>query len=105
MAKNTSKKSLDCKSVKMQLQYLFRRNGYLRVPNKTRRKKDGQKYKKGYEIRFVAKNEKELKKIHALLSKAGFKTGKQFSKGSQLVQPVYGKKFYEKFRSFISNQS
>lgn len=100
-----NKKSSDCKSVKKQLKYLFRRNGYLRLPNKTRRKKDGQKYKKGYEIRFVAKNEEELTKIRDLLSEAGFKTGRPFSNGTQLVQPVYGKKLYEKFRGFISNKS
>jgi len=89
------------KSVKTQLRYFFRRNGCLRAPNRARREQEGQNYKKGYEIRFVANNGKELLKIRSLLSKAGFKSGKPYSKRSQFVQPVYGKIFYEQFRKFI----
>ena len=89
------------KSVETQLLYFFHRNGCFRVPNDNRRRNEGQNYKKGYEIRFVAKDKEELLKILTLLSRAGFKSGKPFSKGSQFVQPVYGKNFYEKFRSFV----
>jgi hypothetical protein len=89
------------KSVITQLRYFFHRNGCLRAPNIARRKKEGQDYKKGYEIRFVAQNEEELLKIRSLLSEVGFKSGKPYSKGSQFVQPVYGKNSYEKFRKFI----
>jgi len=89
------------KSVKTQLRYFFRRNGCLRAPNIARQKRDGWTYKKGYEIRFVANNGKELLKIRSLLSKAGFKSGKPYSKRSQFIQPVYGKIFYEQFRKLI----
>lgn len=88
------------KSVKEQLRYFFHRNGCLRAPNSTRRKKDKQAYKKGYEIRLAANNIKELHEIRSLLRKAGFKTGKPYPKHSRLIQPVYGKSSYEKFRDF-----
>jgi hypothetical protein len=90
------------KSVKTQLLYFFHRNGYFRVVNPRRRKQKGQNYKKGYEIRFVARNREELREIRLLLKKAKFKRGKPFLKGLQFVQPVYGKKFYEQFRKFVS---
>jgi len=90
------------KSLKAQLRYYFCCNGCFRAPNIARRKREGcRNYKKGYEIRFVADNKEELQKIRSLLRKAGFKTGKPYSKRSQIVQPIYGKNFYEEFRKFI----
>jgi hypothetical protein len=89
------------KSVKQELRFFFLRNGCLRVPNKRRRKQEKLNYKKGHEIRFAAKDRKELLKIRSLLKKAGFRTGKPYSKGRQFVQPVYGKNHYEKLISFI----
>jgi hypothetical protein len=87
--------------VKTQLLYFFRRNGYFRTPDSVQQKLKKHNYKKGYEIRFVAGNKKELSEIRSLLKKAGFKPGKPYSKCLQFVQPVYGKSFYEKFRSII----
>jgi len=89
------------KSVKTELLHFFCRNGCFRVPNKKRRKRKKRCYKKGYEIRFVANNRKELSKIRSLLRMTGFKRGGPYKKRSQFVQPVYGKNFYEKFRNFI----
>jgi len=89
------------KSVQTQLRDFFKRNGCLRAPNRVRRKCDGQYYKKGYEIRFAAEDKKELSEIRSLLKHAGFKTGKPYPKRSQIIQPVYGKDFYEKFRALI----
>jgi hypothetical protein len=89
------------KSVKKRLLYFFCRNGYLRSPNKARRKRDGQYYRKGYEIRFVVNNKEELSEMRALLKKAGFKAGKPYSKHSRFVFPVYGREYYEKFQKYI----
>lgn len=76
----------------LKLRKLFRRNGYLRVPNTVGRQVDRQQYKKGYEVRFVALTESELGDIQSLLRRAGVKMGRPFSKHNQIVQPVYGKK-------------
>jgi len=66
----------------------FERNGYFRVPDRKRRKKEGsQHYKKGYEIRFVARDAAERNEIIKLLLKAERKPVKSFYKGSQIVQP------------------
>lgn len=71
------------------------------MPDKTRRKKEGQAYKHGYEIRLVVKGKIELKKIQSLLKDLGFKIGKPFEKGLQIVQPVYGKYQVEKLKTIL----
>jgi hypothetical protein len=75
----------------------FRRNGYVRVVNEKRRQEQGQKYKKGYEVRLVTRNEQELAEIRHLLEQRGLKAGKPFRKHAQIVQPVYGKGAVEWF--------
>jgi hypothetical protein len=84
-----------------QLRYFLLRNGCLRSPNTVQRKNKGQTYKKGYEIRFTAMNENELSLIRLLLIKANYKLGRPYVKVNRFIQPVYGKKYYEEFRSFI----
>lgn len=74
---------------------------YFRLPDKTRRKKEGQAYKHGYEIRLVVKGKIELKKIQSLLKDLGFNIGKPFGKGLQIVQPVYGKYQVEKLKTIL----
>jgi hypothetical protein len=49
-------------------------------------------YKKGYELRFVAYNETELREIRRLLVKIGVEpTGTPYQKRKHLVQPIYGR--------------
>ncbi len=75
------------------LRELFERNGYLRVPNPRRRKKESaDDYKKGCELRFVARSDPELRQIRTLLRRAGVNMGRPYEKHRQLVQPVYGMK-------------
>ena len=81
------------------LRQAFRRSGYVRVANQTRRKEMGQKYKKGYEVRLVGKTRAELTQIRRLLRRVGFKAGKPFEKHSRIVQPIYGKAAVEWFLS------
>lgn len=73
------------------LRELFDRNGCLRLPDRRRRKADGQGYKKGYEARFPANSAAELRDIRRLLLDAGVTLGKPFEKRRTIVQPVYGK--------------
>ena len=86
----------------VKLKGIFQRNGYIRVPSEARRKMGRQAYKKGYEVRLVAKDAEELLSIRLALTQIGFKPGKPFAKRSQTIQPVYGKKVVEFFIGVIS---
>lgn len=74
-----------------ELASFFGRNGYVRQFDGQRRDELGTRvYKKGDEIRFVAKSESELEYMQKLLLVAGFRAGKPFRKGRQFCLPVYG---------------
>lgn len=73
----------------------MRRNGVLRTPNMRRREGEGQRYKKGYEIRFVAFDEQELRQIQRMLLTLGIPFGRHFVKANRIVQPVYGREYVE----------
>ena len=90
-------------SLKSQLANYFLRNGYFRFPDENLRKLKGQNYKKGYEVRLVTNDEKELLKLSSLLDKAGFKVSKPFRKNNKYVQPIYGKDAVEKFQNLIKD--
>ena len=95
-----SSQATENESPDIQLKRLFRRNGYMRVPNKKRIKKLGrQKYKKGYEVRLVAASPAELSQIRRMLRQVGFKPANPFHKGQQIAQPIYGKAAVEWFKS------
>ena len=71
--------------------WFYHRNGYVRWQDPHRRSTEGwRSYKKGTEIRLVAKSRPELAEIRRLLKAAGFKPGRPFRKGRQFRQPVYG---------------
>lgn len=81
------------------LLYYFRRNGYVRVADLTRRKKEGaQRYKKGWEVRFVLDSEAEVREVREALRALEFKPGKVFLKSTKLVVPVYGKRVSDRIR-------
>lgn len=102
-----TKSSLQTKKVKKltvkKLADFFLRNGYLRLPSEKKSKKSKYADKKGYEVRFVARNKKELSEMKSLLKDAGFKSGKPFAKFNQFVLPVYGKEQYFKFKNLLSD--
>ncbi|MEA3266752.1 MAG: hypothetical protein U9P42_07405, partial [Candidatus Fermentibacteria bacterium] len=77
----------------------FYHRGYIREPNKTRKRKEGRSYKKGYEIRFVACSDDELAEIRQHLQEEGFELARPYNKGTKRVQPVYGKKSMERFKA------
>ncbi|MHA7129808.1 hypothetical protein [Algoriphagus namhaensis] len=80
------------------LKEFFLRNGYLRLKDKSKFEKLGsQKYKNGFEVRLIAKNEKELKKIRHAISAMGLYVANSFTKGNQIVQPIYGREITERF--------
>ncbi len=73
------------------LERFFRRNGYVRVPDPDRLAKEGRRYKKGYEVRFVANTPAELRTIRELLKMAGFAVANAFEHAKQWRQPLYGR--------------
>ena len=83
------------------LVWFFKRNGCFRKPNEERRLELGLKYKKGYEVRFVAHNESELIRIRELLELVGLKAGQPYRKSRQFVQPVYGKRAVDWFSNLV----
>jgi len=76
-------------------------NAYMRLPNEERRKTDKQKYKKGYEIRFVAKSDPEHREIADALKECGFNPGKPFKKGTQIIVPLYGREALIKLKELL----
>ncbi len=84
-----------------ELRVRFQQHGCFRAPDLQRRKNDSRGYKKGYEVRLVAQDRKDLARLRRLLKAAGFKAGKAYPKHSQLIQPVYGRDALLRFRSLI----
>ncbi len=80
------------------LKMLFLQRGFVRIPDEKRRLKDP-KYKKGCEVRLMARTESELIQIQLWLVEVGFKPGKPYRNNSRLIQPIYGKDAVEWFRS------
>lgn len=78
------------------LRKLFLQRGYLRIADEERRIDPN--YKKGCEVRLVAKTESELMQIQLWLLEVGFRPGKPFRNKSRLIQPIYGKDAVEWFR-------
>lgn len=78
---------------------LHRRNGYTRKPNPNRRASEKARYKKGWELRLVLNNEKELSEVRRLLRRAGIKPSRSFKKSKQWVQPIYGEKTVNAFEA------
>ncbi|MCX7765679.1 MAG: hypothetical protein N2246_03110 [Candidatus Sumerlaeia bacterium] len=82
------------------LAWFFHRNGYFRLADVERRRSLGSKnYKKGDEVRLVAKNSDELKRINSALKQVGLKPGKPFIKARSTIIPIYGKEAVTYFRN------
>ena len=80
-----------------QLAAMFARRPWLFVPDEERRQREGQAYKKGYEIRLVAESESELETIRQNLLAAGFPAANPFFKRNRWIQPLYGREAVERF--------
>ena len=79
----------------------YRRNGYMRVPNQALREDAPRAYKKGYEIRLVARSQRELSTMRRLLRQVDLRPGKPFPKHNQWVQPVYGRDSMDRFKTWV----
>jgi hypothetical protein len=79
----------------------YQRNGVLRTPNANRRKNERQRYHKGYEIRLLAFDARELAEIRRLLRAAGFRFGQPYVKVHRKAQPIYGKAQVTRFLELV----
>jgi hypothetical protein len=84
---------------------LFQRNGFVRWQDPRRLAAEGWgHYKKGDELRLVARSAQELRLVRRLLRKAGFEPGRPFAKGRQFGQPIYGRRAVARFLELIGAQ-
>ena len=106
--KSSPKKKPGVISKRKALKYLaeiFLRNGYLRTRDKKKLKMNGaQNYKKGFEIRLVAKNRAELRMIRAAIKAMDLTVSKTFIKHNATIQPIYGKEITLKFKKLKKDQ-
>ncbi len=87
------------------LRACFARPGYVRTANLARRKEIGsQRYKKGWEVRLVVRDARELAEVRRALAAAGFRLARPFQKYGRIAQPVYGKAAVEAFLRFRSQR-
>ncbi len=96
-----TKKSASESQPEAALVEFYNRNGYMRVPDVDRQEEDPHGYKKGCEIRLLAKTQRELRTIRRLLRQVGIKSGKPFLKANQWCQPVYGKQSMALFKKWL----
>ncbi len=86
--------------------FYFRRNGYVRRKSVERAAAEGAgRYKKGDEVRLIARSESELGHIRGLLASAGFRPGKPYAQGSSFRQPVYGRRDVARFLDPVQAES
>lgn len=86
-----------------QLAEAYCRNGYVRYQNSERLAELGsQRYKKGDEIRLVARDEAELDRFRELLVTAGFRPGKAYFQDTGWRQPIYGRMQVEEFLEMVA---
>ena len=101
-ARETRFMTEEATDLRARLKFFFERNGYLRAPNAVRKQNEGHdKYKKGYEVRLVARDADELEEIRNLLEAAGFSLAKSHVKARQFIQPIYGKGAVERFCELV----
>jgi hypothetical protein len=69
----------------------------MRAPNELRKRHLGPRDKKGWEVRFVVHNERQLKRLRNLILANGFSLANPFMKHSRWIQPLYGREAAELF--------
>src|SRR5579864_7581310 len=84
-----------------QLAQIFAKGGYVRLQNPQRLQEGSHSYRKGEEVRLVARSTTELRSIRRLLRDAGFTPGRPFLKHSKWCQPLYGVEAVSRFLTMI----
>ena len=87
--------------IALRLTTLLQRNGCFRFPRQDLRQKLGQRYKKGWETRFVLESVTELLEVRRLVHRLGLRPGRSYRKGNKWVQPIYGEHAVKCFSSWL----
>ena len=87
--------------IALRLTTLLQRNGCFRFPRQDLRQKLGQRYKKGWEARFVLESVTELLEVRRLVHGLGLRRGRSYRKRNQWVQPIYGEHAVKCFTSWL----
>ncbi len=78
----------------------FKAVGYMRRQNPSKfRAKGPDVYKKGWEVRFVARSDEELQAIRHAIYILGYTVSKTFKRQGRDVQPLYGKEIVGEFKA------
>ncbi len=81
------------------------RGGYVRLPSPSRRGEGYTEYKKGWELRLVCLNYRELREVQRCLKDAGIQPRRPFRKNNRWVQPVYGREAVGHLCDFVERQA
>jgi len=95
-----AKVSTSRRSDQRRLGRFFNRNSYCREPDASRLKEGYAKYKKGWEVRLILKDEDEVALVCRLLWKVDLMPGKAFSKSKRWAVPIYGEEAVLHLRSW-----
>jgi hypothetical protein len=87
-----AKASAARRSDQRRLGRFFNRNAYCRIPDAQRMQEGYTKYKKGWEVRLILKDEDEVAIVNGLLWRVGLVPGKAFRKSKRWAVPIYGEK-------------
>lgn len=99
MAATQHTKKLSTRTALRIMKTIFLRNGYVRIKDESKLKAKGAKnYKKGYEIRFLPKDEAELQLLQNAISTLDYYVCKTFIKHGLVIQPLYGKDITLEFK-------
>src|SRR3990172_9091139 len=80
---------------------LLQRNGCFRFPRQDLRQKLGQRYKKGWEARFVLESVTGLLEVGRLVRRLGLRPGRSYRKRNKWVQPIYGEQAVKCLSSWL----
>jgi hypothetical protein len=80
---------------------VFRKSGYVREPDRDLCKAFKTHYSKGYKVRLVLADRRELVDMRLWLRQRGFKPGTPFTKLRQFVHPIQGKASLQRFRVLV----
>ena len=104
-----AKASASLRSAQRRLGRFFNRNAYCREPDAQRLAEGYTKYKKGWEVRLILRDEDEVAIVSSLLWKVGLAPGNSFRKGKRWAIPIYGEEAVLSLRKwgdeFTANQT
>lgn len=81
------------------LRQRFHACGYVRSKDEGKAQDLAGKYRKGWEVRLVLRNDEDVQRTRRLIEQVGLKPGRPFLKSGRPVQPIYGKAAVDWFRA------